>query len=314
MTNQEKQDAGLPRAFTAAELMKTEFQEPVWIVQGLLPEGLMLLVGKPKMGKSFLALNIAVQLAMGSKVLDNMPVEPTAVLYLALEDNFRRLRSRLWEMLFESQAPDNLHLFTNWKKADQGGLQDLETWLDGHPDVKLVILDTLERIRRQTNSLKRWYSEDYEAIQELKRIADSRSICVLAAHHLRKAHSDDPLEMISGSTGLTGAADTIAVLTRQRGQADAFLYITGRDIEETDLALSFDKDFVTWRVMGDAKDFKTTKSRYEILEHLRQAGVPQRPKQISEALGKNSNTVRVLLSRMVRDGQLAQPEDGYYVL
>jgi len=302
------------RCYTAADLFQTDFPDPVWVVPSLLPEGLGLLCGKPKVGKSFLALNIAVELAEGGEVLGSIPTQPASVLYLALEDNPRRLKSRLQEMLFDTAPPANLLFYTEWRKADQGGLLDLENVLNQRPDIKLVIIDTLERFRPNSNSRKKLYAEDYEAIQGLKKIADARSISILVVHHLRKATSDDPLDMVSGSTGLSGAADTIAVLTRKRGQADAFLYITGRDIEETEFALNFNTDFVRWQILGDGKEFKTSDSRYQILQHLRQTGSPQSPKEIAQALSKNDSTVRVMLSKMLKEGQLTQPAEGKYYI
>ena len=100
------------------------------------------------------------------------------------------------------------------------------------------------------------YSDDYAAVERLKNLADSRSIAFLAVHHLRKMESDDPLDMISGSTGLTGAADSLAILKRERGSADAFLYVTGRDVIENDYALKFDEDFCRWKILGNAEQFK----------------------------------------------------------
>ena len=302
------------RGYTASELMQIDFPEPVWVVPNLLPQGLTLLCGKPKMGKSFLALNMAVDLSSGSKVLGKIPANPVSVLYLALEDTYRRLKSRLGEMLFGGRAPNNLHFNTQWDKVDQGGFEQLENWLNQHPDVKLVIIDTLERFRPVLRRNRGMYSDDYDAIERLKRIADSRSIALLVVHHLRKMESDDPLDMISGSTGLSGAADSLAILKRERGSADAFLYVTGRDVIENDYALKFDNDFCRWKIMGKAQEFKMSESRVEIIGCLRRIGEPKSAKEIAEATGKNYSTTRSLLSKMVVEGQLFQPEEGLYYI
>jgi hypothetical protein len=308
--NTSKQNKG----YTASELMQIDFPEPVWVVPNLLPQGLTLLCGKPKMGKSFLALNIALDLSSGSNVLGKIPINPIAVLYLALEDTYRRLKGRLSEMIFGASAPENLHFYTQWDKVDQGGIEQLEDWLNQHSDVKLVILDTFERFRPAQKRNLNIYSDDYAAVERLKNIADSRSIAFLVVHHLRKMESDDPLDMISGSTGLSGAADSLAILKRERGSADAFLYVTGRDVIENDYALKFDNDFCRWKIMGNAHEYKMSESRMQIIRYLTNVGQPKSAKEISEATGKNYSTIRSLLSKMVADGQLFQPEEGLYYI
>jgi hypothetical protein len=299
--------------YTASELMQIDFPEPVWVIPNLLPQGLTLLCGKPKMGKSFLALNVALDLSSGSKVLGKIPINPIAVLYLALEDTYRRLKGRLSEMIFGAFAPENLYFYTQWDKVDQGGIEQLEDWLNQHPDVKLVIIDTFERFRpaQKRNNL---YSDDYAAVERLKNIADTRSIALLVVHHLRKMESDDPLDMISGSTGLSGAADSLAILKRERGSADAFLYVTGRDVIENDYALKFDNDFCRWKIIGNAQEFKMSESRMQIIRYMTNVGQPKSAKEISEATGKNYSTIRSLLSKMVAEGQLFQPEEGLYYI
>jgi hypothetical protein len=312
--NEEPQTSTENRGYTASELMGVDFPEPVWVVPNLLPQGLTLLCGKPKMGKSFLALTIALELSSGSKVLGRIPINPISVLYLALEDTYRRLKGRLSEMIFGASAPDNLHFYTQWDKVDQGGIEQLDDWLNQHPDVKLVIIDTFERFRPAQKRNSNLYSDDYAAVERLKNIADARSIAFLAVHHLRKMESDDPLDMISGSTGLSGAADSLAILKRERGSADAFLYVTGRDVVENDYALKFDGDFCRWKIVGNAQEFKMSESRMQIIRYLTNVGHPKSAKEISERLGKKYNTTRSILSKMMADNQLYQPAEGKYYI
>lgn len=312
--NLEPQSSIQNRGYTASELMQIDFPEPVWVVPNLLPQGLTLLCGKPKMGKSFLALTIALELSSGSKVLGKIPINPINVLYLALEDTYRRLKGRLSEMIFGASAPENLYFYTQWDKVDQGGFEQLEDWLNQHPDVKLVIIDTFERFRPAQKRNLNIYSEDYAAVEKLKYITDTRSIAFLAVHHLRKMESDDPLDMISGSTGLSGAADSLAILKRERGSADAFLYVTGRDVIENDYALKFDDDFCRWKIIGNAHEYKMSESRLQIIRYLTNVGQPKSAKEISERLGKKYNTTRSILSKMMADGQLYQPAEGIYYI
>lgn len=275
-----------PRGLTAAELLAKEFADPVWAVPNILPEGLSLLCGKPKIGKSWKALNLAIAIALGGTALSSVRVERGEVIYLALEDSERRLKKRISIVLQGEPAPDNLHLFTRWSRLDQGGLLHLKNWVKEHPDTRLVIVDTLQRVRQRQKGKSNPYGEDYEALEGLKALADKHSLAVLVIHHLRKAGADDVLDLVSGTTGLTGAADTILILQRGRGRADAVLKITGRDVEETELALKFNKESCCWQLLGNAEDYQRSQQRQDIMNILLNSEEPLSPKEIAEKISK----------------------------
>jgi hypothetical protein len=239
------------------------------------------------------------------------------VLYLALEDNPRRLQSRLKKRLRGGQAPRDLVLATQWPRLDAGGLEALEAWLLSRPDARLVIIDTLVKIRKaaSTDDRKTLYQVDYKAVEPLLAFAARHNVAVLVVHHLRKATAEDPLDEISGSTGLTGGVDGALVLKRERGKADAYLYVTGRDIEdERELALTWDKDTTSWKIAGDAEEYRGSNERQEIKDCLRALGGPAGPREVSDALGKKYNNVKQLLWNMGNEGEVRGIGGGKYTV
>lgn len=305
-------EVNIPKTFTAVDLMNREFPEPRWIVEGLLPEGLTLFAGPPKIGKSWLALSLCVGTASGGHALGKIPIERGEALYLALEDTARRLQSRLKMMLNGEPAPEGLHLATKWDRLDEGGLEQLESWLLGWPKCRLIIIDTLQRLRPPQQGNRGLYEQDYNTLVYLKTLADTCGVAIVVVHHLRKGSSNDPLEEVSGTTGLTGAADTIWTLKRDRGRADAVLFSTGRDIDEAETALRFDKSLGLWTLLGDAEEYRMTHERGKIIEILKQSGEPMTPKAIAEILAKTRESVQFLISKLVEEGSVEKVGYGRY--
>src|SRR5215208_1024026 len=303
-----------PETFTAAELMEMELPPVKWVVPGLLPEGVTLLAGKPKLGKSWLAFGMAVAVASGGVVLGTKKAEQGEALYLALEDNQRRLQGRLGKLLGSDGAPEGLHISTAWPRIDEGGEEALEKWLTDHPDARLVAVDILKRVRPRPTRYQSVYDADYESLEALHALADKHGVAVLCIHHLRKAGADDPMDEISGSTGLSGAADGVLVLKRDRGRADAYLHVDGRDIEEpAELALTWDPETAGWTLAGDAEQYRMSKSRAEVMQVMVRYGEPMTPTEVADALGKSFNSVKQRLWQMSKDGQLSA-SDGRYSL
>src|ERR1700716_2178538 len=201
--------AGGPATFnltTAADLVAREFREPKWAIPQIVAEGLTLLAGKPKTGKSWAALDFAVAVAGGYSALGNIECQQGDVLLLALEDNDRRLHQRLKAVLQGQAAPTALQYATQWRGADAGGLEDLQNWLSTHPRARLVVIDTLQMIRGQRGKNDGIYADDYQAVGRLKALADRSNVSFLVVHHLRKETAGDPLESVSGTAGITGRA------------------------------------------------------------------------------------------------------------
>lgn len=303
----------LPQGFTAIEIASMKLPEPKWVVQGLIPVGLSVLAGKPKIGKSWLTLDLSIAVSSGSKVLGGYDVRQAPVLHLALEDTKYRLQSRLKRVLDSKPAPDNCHFFLEWRRVEDYGLEAMRRWLDQHKDTRLVVIDTFAKMRVRPSSNGSLYHEDYDAIGQLKRIADDYDLGMVVVHHLRKAASNDPLDGVSGSTGLTGAGDTTLVLQREeRLQADAVLFITGRDVESQEVALSMEPRTMQWRALGNAEDYRMGQERKQILDAFAALGKAAAPHEIAEFIGKKRGAVKKLMLTMAHKGKLEQLPGGLY--
>src|SRR5215203_1185646 len=302
-----------PTTMSATELMRLELPPVKWAVPGVLPEGVTILAGKPKMGKSWLGLGLSVSVSAGGRALGKIPTERGVALYLGLEDNKRRLQRRLKKILNGRSAPDGLEVYWEWPQLDHGGVEALDSWLQAHPETRLVVLDTLKKIRPLDGQSRSVYDLDYEALEPLVGLAAAHGVAILVVHHLRKLEAGDPLDMISGSTGLTGGVDGAQVLKRDRGKQDATLMVDGRDIEEpSELALRWDADIASWSLMGDAEEFRMSEERQDVIGLLRRVDEPMGPKDIAQALGRSYGAVRVMLSEMLQDGVIASPGRGKY--
>jgi predicted ATP-dependent serine protease len=296
---------------TAVEVENTEIKVPKFAVEGLLPTGLTILGGRPKIGKSWLALHIADAISRSQPVLGNIPTVGGPVLYLALEDTIRRLQQRLRAVRQGADAGVNLALAVSWPRMDGDGLNKLEDELTRYA-WQAIIIDTFQKIRPEQDSRASVYGNDYAAVQEIKALADKYQTAILMLHHLRKGTSNDPVEEISGSTGLTGAVDTIWVLKRDRTQADGVLFVTGRDIEEQEIALQFDKATGLWTALGDAEEYRTTEERRAIRKVLQEAAAPLTPKQVADVLDKPQAVVKKTLARMAAAGTVGKAGYGLY--
>lgn len=226
------------------ELYDTEFPVTEPIIQDLLYPGLYILAGAPKIGKSFLMAQLAYHVARGEQ-LWNCHVQQSSVLYLALEDKFSRLQQRLVRM-FDMEVTDKLHMAISAQELGNGLEEQLSSFIEKYPDVRLIIIDTLQKIRTVQDE-KFNYARDYTNAAKLKEFADKHGICLLLVHHTRKQQSEDSFEMISGSNGLFGAADGAMVLRKnQRCSNKASLEIVGRDFADQLLSISFSAERCLW--------------------------------------------------------------------
>jgi hypothetical protein len=302
-------------AFTAVSLMEEDLQPVRWVVPEILPEGVTILGGRPKMGKSWLALGLCIAVASGGAALGTKPVERGEVLYLALEDNKRRLQRRIRKILGDDATPEGLDLAIEWPRLQEGGAEAIEGWLGEHPDARLIVVDTLARFKPQAASRRGGaYDEDRAAIDPLIPLVAEHGVGMLLIHHLREMEAEDPLDMISGTAGLTGAADGALVMKRRRGQADAYLHADGRDIEKpVELALCWDSHGGTWAIAGDAEEYRMSQVRQKIREAVENADEAIGPKEVSEIIDHPLGATRQAMSQMVKDGQLKKKDHGKYV-
>ena len=221
----------------AETLLATPLPPVRWLVPDLLPTGLSLLAGASKSGKSWLCLWLCLQLAQGGEIWGRA-VQPQTVFYLSLEDTPRRIQNRL-SRLTEAPVPSRLYFQTRCEAIGEGLEFELELFLAKHPETGLIVIDTLQKVRIDTQN-SGVYAGDYQDMSALKSLADRYNVGILAVHHLRKQGASDPFLQISGSNGLMGAADTILLLQRQRMASTAKLLVTGRDMDSRTLRLQWD--------------------------------------------------------------------------
>ncbi|MFB8773478.1 AAA family ATPase [Streptomyces broussonetiae] len=300
-------------AWTADQLMAAHFPEPKWAVPGILAEGVSVLAGPPKVGKSWLSLGLGLSVAAGGKAFDSVPVEGGPVLYLALEDTPRRLQTRMGKLLGGQPAPAGLTLVTECPPFPQGGTEAIAQWLERNPDARMVVIDVFAKMRGQSPAGVSAYDADYVAVGYAKRLADHYGVAIVLVHHVRKAGSEDFLTEVSGTNGIAGAADATLVLKRARGQADGILHVTGRDVDEAEYALSFQPASGAWHLLdGPVTDHTVSDTRATILRYVR-AHPGAKPKDMAGELPNvDLDTIRRTCSRMAADGQLTKDPGGRY--
>ena len=226
------------------ELYQTAYQSRPPIIDGLLYAGAYILAGAPKIGKSFLVAQIAYHVSTG-EALCGYEVHPGTVLYLALEDDFQRIQSRMF-MMYGVADTASLHFATAANKIGNGLDEQLENFIKEHPDTKLVIIDTMQKIREAGGEAYS-YASDYEIIGKLKRFADRHSICIVTVHHTRKQPAGDSFETISGTTGLLGCADGAFLMQKKKRTAlEATVDAVGRDQQDQILYLKKDAGTQIW--------------------------------------------------------------------
>ena len=229
-----------------SDLYETVYESRPPVIDGLLFAGTYLFAGAPKIGKSFLMAQLAYHVSTGTP-LWGFEVHQGTVLYLALEDNNQRLQNRMYRM-FGTDGTENLHFATFARHLDEGLEDQLRHFIESHPDTRLVIIDTLQKIR-ETGNGKCSYGADYDAVGKLKRFADANGLCLLLVHHTRKQPSSDSFDLISGTNGLLGSADGAFLLQKEdRTSSNATLELSGRDQQEQRLYLVKDKDRLTWEL------------------------------------------------------------------
>jgi len=226
------------------DLYETVYPSRPPIIDGLLYAGTYLFVGAPKVGKSFLMAQIGYHVSTGLE-LWGYPVHQGAVLYLALEDDHRRLQDRMFRM-FGTESADNLYFSIYAKQLGAGLEEQLKWFVQEHPDTRLIIIDTLQKVREPGGDTYS-YASDYEVIAKLKAFADEHSICLLLVHHTRKQQAEDKFDMISGTNGLLGAADGAFLLQKERRTSNtATLDISGRDQQDQRLYLTRNEERLIW--------------------------------------------------------------------
>ena len=234
--------------------IQTDYYDlPKFIISQMIPTGVHLLAGSPKIGKSWLALWLCDKVSKGEKVWEFDTKECT-VLYIALEDTKSTLHFRIESIT--DIASENAFAVTSCPSLSNGLLDEIDAFIASNPDTGFVVIDTLQLVRDKT--LKQNYAGDYLELHKFVEYAQEKDIAIILIHHLRKMPDSDPINMVSGSTGLLGAVDTILVLEKEhRTENKAKLYITGRQVKDKVLSLEFDEDNNVWNFTGYVKEHNT---------------------------------------------------------
>ena len=231
------------------EIMTTVYRPIEFCIDNLLAQGLYILAGAPKVGKSWLALDMCLSIAKGEKVLGQQTTQGTA-LYLCLEDSYVRIQNRLYEITDE--PAERLYFVIMSESIGNGLEEQIEDFQKEHSDLKVVFIDTLQKVRNESESS---YSSDYKELSVLKSLADKLGIAIVLVHHTRKCSDGDPFNMISGSTGLSGCVDgSMVLIESKRGSRKAKLYCVGRDIENQEINVVFERS--RWKVSDEIKNIE----------------------------------------------------------
>ncbi len=297
---------------TAEELSEKVFPPLNWAIQDILPEGCYLLSARPKTDKSWLALQICLAVAFGETVFGKQVVQGKAV-YLALEDNHRRLQSRLSQLRPQGYSTPKLLLHTRWEKFDKGGVGALVELIETERP-KIVVIDTLAKVR-PTAGRNNVYESDYKALEPITEVANKYRCTILIVTHNRKGKAEtDPLEQVSGSLGLTGAVDGVMIIDGNRSDKMYNLSLIGRDIpNDDDLAIARQANG-EWRLLGAAKAVFISEERQAITDLLKLHPKGLKPKEIAELLEKKESTVRKLLASMTAEQQVNNHKGIYTYL
>ena len=251
-------------------LWDLEFAVRRFCIRGLLPQGLCVLGGAPKIGKSWLVLDWCIRIARGEPVW-GMETTQGTTLYLCLEDTLQRVQHRVYCM--SEEATSNAYFATAVGTLADDLESQISSFLLSHPDTVLIVVDTFQMVRGSSNEPS--YGGDYQDMQKLKRIADDYNITVLLVHHLRKQGDRDPVNRLSGTTGISGAVDAVFVLDRkERAQNAALLVCTGRDVEYRELELRFSKERCVWDLVSDSAENPAQllpQELNQLLEYMKEA-------------------------------------------
>jgi hypothetical protein len=314
-------DAATPRAnwseavIPARMLYRHKFELAPPIIDKVLPEGTMLITGKPKTRKSWLALNLAWAVAAGGRALGEYQAVQGDALYIDLEMGAARLHKRLHVVSPDADPPKGFQFATKWPRVGEGFETWLRDYLQAHPFTRLVVVDTLVGIRPTRKRYEDPYESDKTFTQALTNLCHQHRIAMVLIHHSRKADGSDVTDDASGSTGLTGGVDNFAALRLSRTERGAGeLLLRGRDIEiDGDLTLKWDSRFAQWNVAPEGAEVMLTPERRDVLGVLRErAGL--KPKELALLLNRDEPGTRRLLGNMMRDGLVTSAQGGYWYL
>jgi hypothetical protein len=303
----------LKTRFKASELDLMELPELATIVPGLLPAGLCMLVAKPKIGKSFLSMNLSSAVARGDEFF-GQNLEQGDALYLVLEDNHQRVKSRLKLMLADGPLPDRLEFWLDATCISQEMLEEFEAWVSSVPNPRLIIIDPLARVMPEKKSGASDYEASTQTLALLQKFAFAHDLCILIVHHSKKnaGEGNDVFDLALGSIGINGVMDAILVIERERDNREATLNVTGRDFEERRITIMFDQEHGRWTLGENEVLARVPSEQLVVLKALHEGH--RTPGSLAKAAGKKDKNVQNMLSKLVRRGLVSKVRTGEYAL
>ena len=305
---QRMNDPGFMPVISMEDIYGMVFSPKEWIIKGILRSGLYILAGAPKVGKSFLVGQIAYHVSTG-RPLWGYPVHRSPVLYMALEDDHQRLQERMFRM-FGVESTKDLYFSISAKNLREGLEEQITGFVKDHPGTRLIIIDTLKKIRPGDDDTYS-YARDYADMTQLKKIADDNGICLLLVHHTRKKEDEsDAFNTVSGTNGLTGAADGSFIFAKKRRtDSDAVLQFTGRDLQDQIFYLSKNRETLTWELdRVEVEDFTPPPDPVLIaVSQIVTADTPQwsgSPTELAEALSEDISPIALTKHLNVNAGRL----------
>lgn len=301
------------------EICNMKLEPLKWVIEGVIPlEGVTMLTSPPKSGKSILALNIIIENAVKPKILNYFkPVSAFDTLYIDLEGNRRRTKTHVMNLLGNMPFPPSVSVVYKWPRIADGGLSKLYDYAEYHSDTKLFVIDTYGKIQiGSKNQAASGYSykKDVEEIDTFSKFCEKMRVSVMLIHHTKKTESDDWVSMVSGTYGISGSVDTLLLLKRKKGEFQATLCVTGRDVEEKQYKLNTNMSKQRMSVIGEETDegVELTDTQRDIVICLQAFGEPKSPQEIANVVGKTVGSVKRLLANMVEDGKVIRVGYGKY--
>ena len=289
--------------YSCQDLFSMQIEKPAHLIQDIVPFGVTVLAGRPKAGKSHLAFYWAASIASGNPVLTNYDVHPSEVFYLSLEDNLFSLQEKVLKYVTIPAIP--LYLTNEWNFGNDN-VSQLRKWCATHPDCKLIVIDTMQKIRPLGRRSNNWYEDDYLFVSQFKSLYQDTGVSTLLVHHTTKAKSDNSLDDVSGTSAITGAADTVITMSKKMN-GNRVIEIVGRWAPEQKIITRWNSN-KQWILAEE----QMSPDRKLIIEILSDGTLHY--KEIGEKMGKNPNTIYKLLVRMASDDQIQKLEDGHFSL
>jgi biotin operon repressor len=303
-----------PGLFRATDILKESIPPLKWLIPGMLSaEGVTYFIGRPKLGKTNTALNIAVDIAEGKMALGSIPLEgPKGVLYCLLEGDRhrRRVHRILKDILQGRKCPDNLHIFTTETfPLMPGAIAKLDEILSEYNSIRLVIIDRFIQIRQQENQVN--YHKDMADVQQIRNIAEKFNCAFLLLDHPRKLESANWIDLVSGSYGIAGTADNLLFLDRVEGSTQAKIKVQGRDVEENVFLTSFDRETKRLTVTGRGY---LPDGLQEVQNVLISSPVPLSIKEIAGKLEIDPDAAKKRIKRLEDKGKVIKVDRGQYTV